>query len=141
MMPPKGARTAVEQLDALLDADLISILEADDAAIREEASAVHGDPIVAAARVRARVAATATTAGKRRLAEAKEAIVAAPSGGATVLMWSAASKRALLARLRASHQGLTLAARDGREESDADLDSLLEDLIDLDVIDEQGNPR
>lgn len=141
MMPPKGMRTAAEQLDALLDADLISILEADDAAIREEAGAVHGDPATAAARVRARVVAAVVTAGKRRLAEAKEAIGATPSSGATVLMWPAASKRALLARLRTSHQGLTLAARDGREESDADLDSLLEDLIDLDVIDEQGNPR
>lgn len=59
--------------------------------------------------------------------------------GCNVLSLPVEEKRAVLERVRVAHAGkLTMAARNA-DGSDEDIDRQLEDLIDLEVIDQEGN--
>lgn len=129
-------KTNEELLDNLLNAELKAILEADDEDILEEAQEINTD----IAALRSSVVDAVTEAGKRRLKEAKEIVEGNTSRGAKVIDWPFAKKRELIERIRTETEGLTQAARMGEDETENDLDSLLEDLIDIGIIDEEGNP-
>lgn len=136
-IPKKKSET--ELLDTLLEAEIDALLTASDDAILSEASDIHADPTAAASRLRSLVDGAVTAAGKRRLAEARTALDAAPKSPSNVLQLPLVDKRKLIDRLRENTKGLTMAARQGERESERDLDSLLEDLIDIGAIDEEGN--
>jgi hypothetical protein len=85
---------------------------------------------------------------RRKLAAARSDYKAAAGGGrSNVVALPIGDKRRILAQVAANDPGLraklTLAARSAEagEISENDLDSLLEDLRDLGVIDENGNPK
>jgi hypothetical protein len=126
-------------LDCLLDAELEALLAADDEVILTEAAEYHQDRSGAADKLRSIVAAAVTVAGKRRLAAARSALDAESGIRGKVLSWPLQSKRDAVARLRKEVNGLTMAARQGQDESEAELDCIIEDLIDLGVIDDEGN--
>jgi hypothetical protein len=113
-----------------------AILAATPAEIAEELRALDIDPGAAAAGMRARVEAAVRASGKRLMRDAAEQARSGRgfqviSGGAQQV---ANDPRAKLARLL-SRPGVptTLAARDGRSMSDADVDSLIEDLAELGI--------
>lgn len=83
--------------------------------------------------------------GRRRLARARQAYDAIQGKQrAKVIQLPLNRKKALVAHFAHSvgvlPERLTLAARN-EDNSEADLDSLLEDLLELGLIDGQGNPR
>lgn len=140
-MTTKPKADPVAQLGLLVDADLRALLQQSEESTLAEAAELYGDAAKAAADFRAKVQAAVAEAGRRRLAEARKVIDAERPAGGKVLQWPVDRKRDLLARLRRADAGLTMAARQGEDESENDLDSLIEDLVDLGVIDEEGNPR
>lgn len=134
------AKKSEEQLlDGLLDAELEALLAADDEAILAEAAEIHQDPVAAANKLRGILAVAITEAGKCRLAEARATLDAQNGAGGKVLAWPVQNKRDLVARLRQEVKGLTMAARQGQDETERDLDCVIEDLIDIGVIDDEGN--
>lgn len=132
-------KTDKELLDALLDAELEALLEANDDAILAEAAELHPDPAAVIARLRGIMTTAATQAGKARLAKARATLDQQDGSRGKVLTWPVLQKRNLVARLRQEVKGLTMAARQGQEETESDLDSVIEDLIDIGVIDDEGN--
>lgn len=140
-MTTKPSADPVAQLNALIDADLQALLMLSDESVMAEAEETCGNAAKVAADVRVKVQAAVAEAGRRRLAEARKAIDADRSAGGNVLQWPLQRKRELLARVRQGTTALTLAARQGEDETENDLDSLIEDLVDLGIIDEEGNPR
>lgn len=135
MMPP-AKKTAEELLDNLIGAELEALLEADDKDILSEAVDLNID----IASLRSGVVTAVTVAGKRRLAAAKEVVESGPAITGKIIEWPLAKKRELIERVRSETNGLTQAARQGEDETENDLDSLLEDLIEIGVIDDEGNP-
>lgn len=89
--------------------------------------------------------------GKRKLAAAREGYAAAKARAtetgttvANVLRFPISKKRELLASIasRNASLGLTMAARHGdNEATDKDVDSFIEDLLLLGVIDDDGKPK
>lgn len=140
-MTTKPKADPVAQLGMLVDADLRSLLEQSEESTIVEATELYGDAAKAAAHVRARVQAAVAEAGRQRLVNARKAIDAERPAGGKVLQWPLDRKRDLLARLRRADAGLTMAARQGEDETENDLDSLIEDLVDLGIIDEEGKPQ
>jgi len=126
-----------------LAADAMSLSEAE---VRAEMAERHGSVDVAATRVRGLIDAAVAQSGRRKLERARAEVRAARSGGtASLAALSVQDKMAILSRHAANDDGLrqklTMAARNAEEEiSEGDLDSFLEDLLDLGVIDEQGRP-
>lgn len=109
-----------------------------DAEVLEAAAAEHSEPELEAQRLRAMLTSTAIQHGKDRLAAARVSITeetrrdTLPRGQSRSL----GEKQALLARLRAKHPGVTLAARKGVVESEDEIDSLLEDFAELGITDD-----
>jgi len=126
-------------LNNLLDAELKALLEDDADAVLAEASEVHADPKGVANKLRAVIEDAIARAGRRRLLDAREALDREAGTRSNVLAWPADRKRALVTDLRRENATLTMAARQQRQESEADLDSLIEDFIDLGLIDDMGD--
>ena len=121
-----------DDIDAMSDEELLAELEQAD----EDADAI-------AARTGALIADAIANAGRRKLAAARAGYEAHKAGRrGNVLQWPVERKRALIQQFaqndNALKQKLTLAARKG-EDTEADVDSFIEDLIDLGVIDDEGN--
>jgi hypothetical protein len=116
-----------------------AILAATRAEIAEELRALGIDPARAASAMRARVEAAVQARGKKLMQAAAEQVrrdraFSVVAGGRQ----DGGHLRAKLARLLA-RPGVptTLAARDGRSMSDADVESLIEDLAELGITEEE----
>ncbi len=131
--------TNAERLDLLLDAEIDDLINASDEDILKEAAEIHSDVPTVAAKLRSLIDSAVTEAGKRRLANARSIINAEHGKASNVLSFPLEGKRTLIASLRQNANIKTLAARKGESETENDLNSLLEDLIDIGVIDEEGN--
>lgn len=134
-----------QKFGRLADALANDVDNMSDQEILKEAAERHGSVEQAAASVRAIVASAIASAGKQRLHALRKAYDAEIGARqSNVVRLPLERKRALLERFakndNALQKKLTLAARN-EEDSEADLDSFLEDLVRLGVIDEQGNPR
>lgn len=121
-----------DDIDAMTDEELLAELEE----AGEDADAI-------AARTGALIADAIADTGHRKLTAARAGYEAHKAGRqGYVLQWPMERKRALIQQFaqndNALKQKLTLAARKG-EDTEADLDSFIEDLIDLGVIDDEGN--
>jgi cell division FtsZ-interacting protein ZapD len=124
--------TLADDIDAMSDDELLAELKE----AGEDADAI-------AARTGALIADAVAIVGRRKLAAARAGYAAHKAGHrSNVLQWPVERKRALIQHFaqndNALKQKLTLAARKGGD-TEADVDSFIEDLIDLGVIDDEGN--
>jgi hypothetical protein len=123
-----------KDIDALSDDELLAEIAA-DGDVKSRVS--HGRHLIQSA---------IAESGKRRLARARQAYDAAgkKSPHSNLIQLPLGRKKDLVAHFaknsQALSEGFTLAARN-EGNSEADLDSLLQDLLDLGLIDEDGNPR
>lgn len=120
-------------IDAMSDEELLAELEE----AGEDASTV-------ADRTRTLIADAVTKASRRKLAAARSGYEASQtSHQSNILQWSMQRKRGLIQHFVQNNnefeQKWTLAAREGKD-TEADMNSFIEDLIDLGVIDDEGNP-
>lgn len=121
-----------DDIDAISDEELLAELKE----AGEDADAI-------ATRTGALVADAIANSGHRKLAVARAGYeVQKADLQSNILKWPMERKRALIQKFaendEALKEKLTLAARKG-EDAEADVDSFIEDLIDLGVIDDQGN--
>lgn len=124
--------TLADDIDAMSDEELLAELKE----AGEDADAI-------ATRTGALVADAIVNSGRRKLAAARAGYKAQKAGqSGNILQWPVERKRALIQRFAendsALKQKLTLAARKG-EDTEADMDSFIDDLIDLGIIDDEGN--
>ena len=124
--------TLADDIDAMSDEELLAELKE----AGEDADAI-------ATRTGALVADAIVNSGRRKLAAARAGYKAQKAGqSGNILQWPVERKRALIQRFAendsALKQKLTLAARKG-EDTEADMDSFIDDLIDLGIIDGEGN--
>ena len=124
--------TLADDIDAMSDEEFLAELEAAGEDI--DAMANRVDVLIADARARV---------GRRKLAAARAGYLAYQARRQhNVRLWPVERKRVLIQQFTQDddvlRQKLTLAARKGQEMA-ADIDSFIEDLIDLGVIDDEGN--
>lgn len=134
------ARQKLDRLGDTLARDVDRL--SDDELFREAAEA-YGESEKAIAATRGIIEAAIAAHGKRRLAAAREAYVAhSERHRSRVVDLPLDRKRALINQFASKDsdlQGkLTMAARN-EEDQEADIDSFLEDLVELGVIDNEGN--
>tara|TARA_R110002126_G_scaffold67489_1_gene170907 strand:- start:1378 stop:1800 length:423 start_codon:yes stop_codon:yes gene_type:complete len=129
-----------KKLDLLTEALAKDVDHLSDEELEAEIFEEFGDPKELTRNIRASIESTFASRGKQRLASARSALDARRvRSSATIVDFPLADKKALYERLRQNDKNnLTLAARN-EEDSEADLDSILEDLRDLGVIDDEGN--
>jgi hypothetical protein len=143
-----GRNDASQRLANLTDALIQDLLQASDGELIEEVREDGEDAQVVSDRVAAIITAAVAKQGKAALARARNELQAArirkSAIGSTGIL-SLNEKRRIVARFAARdaqlRDKLTMAARSGQEPTESDLDSLLQDLRDLGVIDEEGNER
>ena len=133
-------KNAKKQLLRLANELVEDILAASDEEILAEATKEFDDVQTEAERMQELIQQTIIQSGKRRLRAARETLdQCEPVTECSVLSFPIEKKRQLLNNL-SDRNGLTLAARNGKDQSERDIDSLLEDLLELGEIDEEGNP-
>lgn len=124
----------------LADEAVDELLSASPEEHRRTVGEEGGDTKAVAARVRAVIDGALAQHGKRRAAElAREARNARQVPQKALRPMSIVEKRALWARVANSGGAVTLAARQGRELTDSDLDAQMDAWLALGVIDEDGN--
>ena len=141
----KSQNEAIEKLERLCNAladDMHSMSDEEMLAELEEAGE---DTDAIATRADELITEATAKVGRRRLESARAGYMAkthAASYRSRVLQWPVNRKLALIQSFAqnddAFKQKVTLAARKGKD-TETDLDSFIEDLIDLDVIDDRGN--
>lgn len=138
-------RDAARKLGHLADMLAKDAMLLPDADVQAEMVERHGSVDAAAARVAGVIQAAIARSGRRNLEKARAEVRASRAAPpASLAGLSMQDKMAILSRHAANDDGLrqklTMAARNGEEISEGDLDSFLEDLLDLGVIDEHGRP-
>lgn len=134
---------SADQLDRALDRMVEDISATSDKEILSEAIVAYGSIGGAVARVQSALKEAQKRSGKKKLEEARAELAAVksitPFSGVTGL--SIAAKRKILQRFAENdNPKLTMAARNGVPIGEAEIDGMLEDLIEIGAIDEQGNP-
>jgi hypothetical protein len=142
MSKSSDARVKLDRLGEALAKDLDKLSGNE---LSEEIAADDDDGEKTVARMRNLIESAIAESGRRRLARARQAYDAIErKQRAKVIQLPLDRKKALVAHFAHSASALperlTLAARN-EDNSEADLDSLLEDLLELGVIDDEGNPR
>lgn len=139
-------REALEKLGRLAETLADDVMAATSDEIHAEMCEEYGSIEAAAARVHGVISAAIMQSGRRKFEAARaEMEKAKRAGAAAVVPLSIADKRRIVQRY-ATNDGtldreLTLAARKGQQMSEPELDSFLEDLLDLGAIDERGDPK
>ncbi len=144
----KRKLTGSKQLDRLTDTLIEDILALSDEEIIAEAKELFDDPKVEVERLKGVIDNALLRASKTKLAEAQSALSDHRNENhkSKVVTLSAAEKRSVIDRFVSKdpelHNKLTLAARKGEGiQTENDINGMFEDLIELGLIDEQGNPR
>jgi inactivated superfamily I helicase len=129
----------------LADELVADLMQLSDAELLAEVKAEGLDPEKEAARVRETIRVALTKRGKARLEAARSALEAARAtapGARRHLQVD--DRRAVLARFANDdeklRERLTMAARNGEEITDEEVEAILNDLRDLGAIDDEGNP-
>ena len=145
MGPVTGGEKPLPSLDQFFDDLLDDLMRLSDAELIEEVEGQEGDPAVNAERTRAIVQTVVVEHGKERMRTARHALQAArtaPASSERVVRVQ--DRQFVLDRFANDDRGLqaklTLAARQGGDASDEELNSILGDLRELGAIDEEGNP-
>ena len=134
---------ARRQLERLGDTLAYDVGRLTDGEVLLEASEDYGDPEKATLEIRHLVQEAVSAFGKRRLAVAREAFQALNTRGRLQLFELPTERKKELVEQFAGNDNqlrekLTMAARN-QEDFEADLDSFLEDLVELGVIDDKGD--
>ena len=141
----KEKNEAHEKLERLCNALADDIEAMSDEELIAELEDTGEDANTIARRMGGLIANAIANVGRRKLATARagyEAETRQTSHGNNVLQWPVSRKRDLIRHFAENdaelEQKLTLAAREGKD-TEADMNSFIEDLIDLGVIDDKGN--
>lgn len=134
---------ARRQLARLADALARDIDQLTDEELAKEAAQEFGSVDKAAAVIKSRITRALEEGGRRRLAAARQAYDShLHRNQSKIARLSLERKRVIIERFasndNALQQKLTLAARN-EEAPEADIDSFLEDLVELGLIDDEGN--
>ena len=139
-MTIKSPERRSERFSAFMDSIAEDYLFMSDDEVLEEMKAAGMDVRAEEEKTRDILAKAIETAGQSALESARKAAgTDSMVKGLNVLEWPLKSKQELLSRAQEHSKDFTLAARQASEMSESDLDSLLEDLLDLGVIDKEGN--
>jgi predicted O-linked N-acetylglucosamine transferase (SPINDLY family) len=140
----KGNRDYDKELKRVDQAFVEDILARSDSEIIAEV-AEDANPSIVLAHVRDLVRRALDASSKAKMAAARAAMKQTPRKPPAIIALPLSQKKEILRRLVAKSSALprqiTLAARNEDEMSESDLDGILENLRDLGVIDEQGNPK
>ena len=139
----KEKNEASEKLERLCNALADDIDTMSDEELLAELAEAGEDADAIANRTHALIVNAITNVGRRRRKAARSAYEATQTGHrSNVLQWPVNRKRDLIQYFAENDAGLkqklTLAAREGKD-TEADMNSFIEDLIDLGVIDDEGN--
>jgi hypothetical protein len=142
MSKDSDARIKLDRLGEALAKDLDAL---SDDELMEEIAATDEERQKTVSHMRSLIEEAIATSGQRRLAKARQAYDAIRGKArAKVTELPLDRKKALVAHFAKNPQALpeklTMAARN-EANSEADLDSLLQDLLELGAIDDEGNPR
>jgi hypothetical protein len=142
MSKDSDARVKLDRLSEALAKDLDAL---SDGELMEEIAATDEERQKTVSHMRSLIEEAIATSGRRRLAQARQAYDAIKGKArAKVTDLPLDQKKALVVHFAKDPQALpeklTMAARN-EANSEADLDSLLQDLLELGVIDDEGNPR
>jgi hypothetical protein len=140
----KGSRDYDRELKRVEESFVQDVLARSDSEIMAEA-AEDANASTVLAQVRDVVRRALEKSGKAKMAAARAAVNRTARKRGAIIALPLSRKKEILRRLveksPALPQQITLAARNEDEMSESDLDVILESLQDLDVIDEQGNPK
>jgi hypothetical protein len=140
----KGKRDYDKELKRVEEAFVEDVLARTDSEILAEA-AEDGDASAVLAHVRDLVRQALEKSGKAKMAAARAAANRPTRKPPAIIALPLSRKKEILRQLVAKSpdlpQQITVAARNEDEMSESDLDIILENLKDLGVIDEQGNPK
>lgn len=146
MMTDTKRDKSAEQLERALDRMVEDVHATSDEEILKEATEVYGSADAAVARVQGALAAALKRSGQKKLEQARAGLRAARNAKTTsnVVELPVADKRRILDTFAGNknpiRDKLTMAARNGVPIGEAEIDGMLEDLIELGAIDQQGNP-
>ncbi len=127
--------------EAIIDLLVEDIIESSDENILEEARIKYGNAPAEAERIRSLIASAIIRAKKEQFLLAKKELNASRSAKSEnqILNFSLDTKKALINKAKEHTPSLTLAARNGEELTENDANCFLQDLIDLGVLDKDGN--
>jgi hypothetical protein len=136
---------ATQELRNLTDSLEESILNASDAEVSEELSEAGIDPMKAASEMDAFLQEAKLKAGKKRLADAKQASALFRAGHANALPSNKSKLRAKLQDMRnasgrGNADGMMMAARKGKAISPDDEEGTLDDLAQLEALESDDPP-
>jgi hypothetical protein len=139
-----GAEKVGPSLHLLADELVADLMKMSDAELLAEVKAEGLDPEEEAARVRETIRAAIMERGKARLKAARSALEAArATGPGSRRPLQVQDRRAVLARFANDdeklRERLTMAARNGEEITDQEIETILNDFRDLGAIDDEGN--
>lgn len=117
------------------------ILESSDEEILTDAKKQYGDVDAEIAKTQEKILSAILESKKSKMTAAKEQLSNHKNqlAESNVLSLPFDNKKAIIEKAKESEISLTLAARNEEEMSESDADGVLQDLIDLGVIDEDGN--
>lgn len=136
-------RNPGEELDRLADALVENILDATDQEILDEAQEDYGNTKSGADEVRALFQLAKTKVAKGRLEAARKGLAADQARAhGKILPFDITRSRQIVTKFAADDSGLhgklTMAARKGEELSDQDIQGIIEDMIELGILSEDG---
>jgi len=134
-MTQNNKSTAQEDLDRLADSFVDDVLKMTDEEVLAEAQDAFGDTASLVAEMRELFEECVSESAKAKLSAAKEALAADSKAPASVAHFDRIRARreydALLANDNETKKKLTLAARNGRGQSESDIESAVDDLAEL----------
>lgn len=140
--------TSLEQLDRLTDSLVNDIIELSDEEILEDAKELFENPSLEIERLKNIINTAVLKSAKGKLTDAKNKVNAYKrQEKSNVIPISITQKRAAIQNFLTKEepelkQKLTLAARKGEGiETENDIEGMFEDMLELGLIDENGNPK
>lgn len=140
--------TSIEQLDRLTDSLVKDIIELSDEEILDDAKEQFDNPIVEVERLKGIINNALLRVAKTKLTDAKNKVNAykQETVKSNVVHLSIAEKQTIIKNFTSKDpdlkQKLTLAARKGEGiQTENDIEGMYEDMVELGLIDEKGNPK
>ena len=140
--------TGLEQLERLADSLVNDIIELSDEEILEDANELYDTPLLEIKRLKTIINNAVLLSGKSKLTDARNKVNAHKQQTIknNVLPISIAQKRTAIQNFLTKdpdlQQKITLAARKGEGiQTENDIEGMFEDMLELGLIDEDGNPK
>jgi hypothetical protein len=140
--------TSIEQLDRLTDSLVNDIIELSDEEILDDAKEQFDNPLVEVERLKGVLNSALLRVAKTKLTDAKNKVNAYKQEAvkSNIVHLSIAEKQTIIKNFTSKDpdlkQKLTLAARKGEGiQTENDIEGMYEDMVELGLIDEKGNPK